>query len=142
MGPITGRLSRNGSRKLICRGGIVVGGWGDGNAAQFRSRESTALMDPAEAVRVAHRPVRWSWVVGCVAAACVVLAFIPGRTSIPPLIESDYCYLLTAADRLYEGHGLTTPHPVAPLQPWSWQYDWGFLTHWPVGYPLLVWAIR
>jgi len=81
-------------------------------------------------------------VVGGVVAVSVVLATLPGRTQIPPLIESDYCYLLTAADRFYEGHGLTTPQPVAPLQPWSWQYDWGFLTNWPVGYPLIVWAIR
>jgi len=99
-------------------------------------------MDPAEAVRVARRPVQWSLVVGGVVAVSVVLATLPSRTQIPPLIESDYCYLLTAADRLYEGHGLTTPQPVAPLQPWSWQYDWGFLTNWPVGYPLIVWAIR
>ncbi len=120
----------------------MVGGWGDGDAAKFRSRESTALMDPSETIRVARRPVRWSLVAGGVAVASVVLATLPGRTQIPPLVESDYCYLLTAADRFYEGHGLTTPQPVAPLQPWSWRYDWGLLTNWPVGYPLIVWAIR
>jgi len=70
------------------------------------------------------------------------LAFLPDRTSIPPLIESDYCYLLTAADRLHDGFGLTTTQPVAPLQSWSWQYEWGFLTNWPVGYSIIVCAIR
>ncbi|MFH1111214.1 MAG: glycosyltransferase family 39 protein [Planctomycetota bacterium] len=99
-------------------------------------------MDPIEALHGVRRPVRWSLVGAGVVAVSVVLATLPGRTQIPPLIESDYCYLLTAADRLYEGHGLTTPQPVAPLQPWSWQYDWGFLTNWPVGYPLLIWATR
>jgi len=134
--------SRGGSSKLICRGGVVVGGWGDGDAVAFRSGERITSMDPIEAFHGVRRPVRWSLVGGGVVAVSVVLATLPSRTQIPPLIESDYCYLLTAADRLYEGHGLTTPQPVAPLQPWSWQYDWGFLTNWPVGYPLIVWAIR
>jgi hypothetical protein len=47
-----------------------------------------------------------------------------------------------AADRLYAGLGLTSLQPVAPLQPWEWRYDWGFLTQWPIGYPLLICAVR
>lgn len=70
------------------------------------------------------------------------MAVLPGRTGVAPLIESDYCYLLIAADRLYEGLGPTAPLPVAPGQPWSWDADWVFLTRWPVGYPLLICAVR
>lgn len=66
----------------------------------------------------------------------------PHRRTIPPAIESDYCYQLIAADRLVDGKGLTSLQPVAPLQPWEWRYDWGFLTQWPAGYPLLVAGIR
>ena len=71
-----------------------------------------------------------------------VLALLPGRTQIPPLVESDYAYQLLAADRLYAGLGLTSLQPVAPRQPWDWHYDWGFLTQWPAGYPLLVCLMR
>lgn len=75
--------------------------------------------------------------------ACVsLLATLPGRQGIPPLVQSDYCYILLAADRLYHGLGLTSLQPVAPLQPWDWEYDWGFLTQWPMGYPLLVCGVR
>lgn len=120
----------------------MVGGWGDGDVGAFRSGEAVQPVDPIDSILSAHRPLRWSLVLAGTVCISLGLALLPGRTSIPPLIESDYCYLLLAADRLYEGHGLTTPQPVAPLQPWDWQYDWGFLTNWPVGYSLIVWAIR
>jgi len=81
-----------------------------------------------------------------VPAACLALfaalTCLPGRTAIAPRISSDYCYQLLAADRLYDGLGLTSLQPVAPLQPWEWHYDWGFLSQWPVGYSLAVWACR
>lgn len=76
----------------------------------------------------------------CLAAGA--LAALPGRTSIPPLIESDYCYLLSAADRWHDGQGPTAPLPAAPGQPWDWTADWGFLTQWPVGYPALICGVR
>jgi len=76
-----------------------------------------------------------------VVSVAVVLVLIPGRSRIAPVVESDYVYQLIAADRMAEGHGFTSLQPVAPLQPWEWEYDWGFLTQWPVGYPLLVWLI-
>jgi hypothetical protein len=57
-------------------------------------------------------------------------------------VESDYCYILTAADRLYDGHGPTATPPVAPNQPWTWQADWTFLTKWPIGYSILIVAVR
>ena len=86
--------------------------------------------------------VRWAWVLLAIVAAALVLAFLPGRTRIPPLIGSDYCYLLIAADRMYEGLGLTAPLPVAPFQQWTWHTDWSFLTRWPIGYPILICGLR
>ena len=91
---------------------------------------------------VACRYMRWSRTVCGIIVAALLLALLPGRTRIAPLIESDYCYLLMAADRMYEGHGPTALPPVAPFQPWTWQADWGFLTQWPVGYPALVCGLR
>lgn len=78
---------------------------------------------------------------GAVAVALVCILSIHPRR-VPPLVESDYCYLLTAADRFHQGLGLTTTPPVAPLQPWEWQADWTFLTKWPVGYSILIATIR
>ena len=72
----------------------------------------------------------------------LTLTALPGRTRIPPRVSSDYCYQLLAANRLYDGLGLTTLQPVAPLQPWEWRNDWSFLTQWPAGYSLCVWGIR
>lgn len=71
-----------------------------------------------------------------------LVALLPGRSQIAPLVESDYCYQLIAADRLVAGEGLTSLQPVAPGQPWEWGYDYGFLTQWPAGYSLLVAAVR
>jgi hypothetical protein len=71
-----------------------------------------------------------------------VLAILPGRTRIAPLVESDYCYQLAAADRMLDGKGLTAGQPVAPFQPWDWTHDWGFLTNWPAGYSLLIVGLR
>lgn len=71
-------------------------------------------------------------------ALSLALWFLPGRAEIPPLVQSDYAYQLTAADRMMAGHGLTVTKPVAPLQPWEWSSDWVFLTKWPIGYSLLV----
>ena len=97
-------------------------------------------MTSARGTSRAAAPLPWT-VLG-VAAVALVLAVLPGRRDIPPLVESDYCYLLTAADRFIAGKGLTTTTPVAPLQPWTWRGDWTFLTQWPIGYPLLVAAAR
>ena len=80
--------------------------------------------------------------VGAGTLLTIIMLNLPGRAGIPPLVESDYCYLLTAADRFADGNGLTTTYPVAPLQPWDWQHDWTFLTKWPCGYPILVAATR
>ena len=84
----------------------------------------------------------WLAVTGTMVAIFLTLSWISGRNSIPPLVESDYAYQLMAADRVLDGHGLTALQPVAPGQPWSWSYDWGFLTQWPFGYSLLVAGVR
>jgi len=86
--------------------------------------------------------VRWLFVGLAVLAVFTALTFVPYRASIPPLVEADYVYQLIAVDRLFLGEGLTSLQPVAPTQPWEWRYDWGFLTQWPAGYPLLVCAVR
>ncbi len=77
-----------------------------------------------------------------VVAVAAVLALLPTRERIPPLIAADNAYLFTAADRLYAGHGLTSTPPLAALQPWEWTADWAWLTQWPMGMPLLICAIR
>ncbi len=91
---------------------------------------------------VPARQIPWSLVAASVIGVFVLIALLPFRTYIPPLIESDYCYQLIAADRMFEGKGLTAPLPAAPHQPWSWQADWSFLTQWPAGYSVLVWSVR
>jgi hypothetical protein len=70
------------------------------------------------------------------------LLLLPGRAAIAPHIQADNNYLFLAADRLWAGHGPTTPYPHAPFQYWEWRSDWGFLTQWPVGYPLLLVGMR
>ncbi|RME41353.1 MAG: hypothetical protein D6788_01435, partial [Planctomycetota bacterium] len=81
-------------------------------------------------------------VIAVTALLAGALWLLPGRDAIPPLVESDYAYLLTAAERFSQGLGLTAPVPVAPHQPWEWRCDWAFLTRWPIGYPLLVAGVR
>ncbi len=81
-------------------------------------------------------------ILGAVIVVALALRWTPGLDRIAPLVESDYCYQLLAADRLFDGLGPTSLQPVAPNQPWSWRYDWGFLTQWPVGYPVIVCAVR
>ncbi len=88
------------------------------------------------------RPVRLGRVFIAVAVVALALWLLPHRASIPPRVESDYCYQLIAADRLYDGRGLTSLQPVAPRQPWTWAYDFGFLTQWPPGYSLMVAGLR
>jgi hypothetical protein len=77
-----------------------------------------------------------------IAALAVALAVLPNRTSIPPVIESDYCHQLLCVERMGNGLGLTSLQPVAPGQPWTWNYDFGFLTQWPAGYSLMIWSVR
>lgn len=81
-------------------------------------------------------------VLGAVVLAAVLLSRLPGLSTIAPHVESDYCYQLLAADRLYGGLGPTSLQPVAPNQPWAWSYDWGFLTQWPVGYSAIITTVR
>lgn len=84
------------------------------------------------------------WMGGLIATVIAIVAFawLAHGHDIPALVESDYCYLLTAADRLFDGYGATAPVPVAPHQPWAWRTDWAFLTQWPVGYPVLIAVTR
>ncbi len=127
------------------RGGIVTGRSGTGSTdasdARAKSGDDWAA-SPADVTAESPRPVRWLLVLAGVAVVAVVLALLPYRTQIPPIVSSDHCYLLLAADRLHDGHGLRSLPPVAPLQPWTWRADWAFLTKWPPGYPLLVCALR
>lgn len=91
----------------------------------FAARATASDNPRAEAMTSARGTSRAAaplpWTVLGVAAVALVLAVLPGRRDIPPLVESDYCYLLTAADRFIAGKGLTTTTPVAPLQPWTWK---------------------
>ncbi|UCG33866.1 MAG: hypothetical protein JSU68_04360, partial [Phycisphaerales bacterium] len=58
--------------------------------------------------------------------------FVP----IPVRVQADNCQILLAVDRLSQGFGPTTIYPKAP------ETDWSFINHWPVGYPLLLWAVK
>ena len=124
------------------RGGVITGGI-EGQAPIARRRRSALTLDITSQVPglAAAGSSRFRVLLAIVLVA-IVLALLPGRTSIPPLVESDYCYQLTAADRLFDGHGLTATPAVAPNQPWTWTADWTFLTQWPMGFPLLVCAVR
>ena len=80
--------------------------------------------------------------IAAAAVAVVAFATLSRRAPIAPVIIADNAYLFLAADRLYEGLGLTTPPPRAPTEAWDWQRDWAFLTQWPMGYPLVLYAAR
>jgi len=82
-----------------------------------------------------------TWPVLGVAIAALLFA-LPGRSAIAPRIQADNNYIYLAADRLLAGQGLTSLLPLAPVQPWEWQADWAFLTQWPMGYPVLLCAVR
>jgi len=127
---------------VICRGDVPAVGCRGSETSRDDVRDT--MSDPMTIPGFAgvRRPVRWSLVLSGIAVVSLVLAFLPGRTRIAPLIESDYCYLLIASDRMYDGFGPTAPLPVAPFQPWTWQADWGFLTQWPIGYPILISSVR
>lgn len=108
-----------------------VGRWRE-HGTEVTSRFPLAPAMPF--ARGGHPLLMVAWVLVIAAG----LWLVPGRSQILPLVESDYAYMLTAADRLYEGYGLTAPVPVAPHQPWMWQSDWRFLTKWPAGYPVSI----
>ena len=90
-------------------------------------------------VRRSYAAVAW---VGAVGVIAVVLFAVQDRAHVPPGIAADYNYIFLAADRMFDGHGPTTPPPHAPFQAWQWECDWRFLTQWPLGYPLLLCGIR
>lgn len=102
-------------------------------------------MEPASrkrSIQLAPKRLRWSLVAIAVVIVFAMLTQVPHRAAIPPLVESDYCYQLIAAQRFSAGLGLTSVVPIAPGQPWEWRGDWAFLTQWPAGYPLLVCTVR
>ena len=127
---------------MICCDGVAVDGSKDVGPARTGRTDACFQAPPVEELYRTQRPVRWTLILGGIVAVAIVLACLPGRTGISPLIESDYCYLLIAADRMYEGLGPTAPLPVAPFQPWTWKADWSLLTQWPIGYPILIFAVR
>lgn len=134
---------------MICRAGMVTGSPRSATAPVGRSAASSiesVSTAPSTAIAgttlVPCARTSWTKLLLYTLVVCTALALLPGRGAVPPLVESDYCYLLIAADRLHDGLGPTSLQPVAPFQPWDWRYDWGFLTQWPVGYAVLIAAIR
>jgi hypothetical protein len=112
-------------------------------AAWTASQEETVDL-PAGAVNCSRRRtlIALAAHLAAVAVLTAALAWLSASLAIPPIIEADYAYTFTAADRFYEGHGLTATPPRAPLVPWEWRADWVFLTQWPAGYPLLLAVVR
>jgi len=98
---------------MICRGGIV--GANNMQAAGFLRAKD---VDCAAANPRAFA-VPWVKVMVAIAVLAAALAVLSARATVPPLVESDYCYQLIAADRMFQGRGLTCPNPVAPFQPWA-----------------------
>lgn len=131
-----------GSDGVIARKGVLADGRRSIAHSLMRAEGAAADTPEFDTTRTGRQPVAWVALVLGIAVVSVGFAYLPGRTLIPPLIESDYCYLLIAAERLYDGLGPTAPLPVAPFQPWTWRADWGVLTNWPVGYPLLICFVR
>ncbi len=108
---------------------------------------ATSRVSPAEPTTPAETlpalaGAPWKRLAAAALSIAIVVSLLPLWASIPPLVESDYAYLLTAANRLVDGKGLTTTPPVAPFQPWGWTVDWTFLTQWPAGYPLFLAGLR
>ena len=66
------------------------------------------------------------------AGFAALLAF----ASIPTHLQADSCQIMLAVDRMSLGLGPTTIYPRVP------EVDWGLITHWPLGYPLLIWAVK
>lgn len=85
-----------------------------------------------------HRCAWVSVTLGVVAA----LVALPHRRDIAPIIETDNTYIFLAVDRMYEGDGPTALPVRMCLTSVTWRGDWEFLTEWPMGYPLLLYAAR
>lgn len=116
---------------------------------RLSTEETCGIVDPAESAPSLNRQGSASRTRSAAPAAIVAICLIAAALwlltyamPVPPNVQSDYCYLLLAADRFYEGQGLTSLQPMQPNQPWEWQYDWGFLTNWPPGYSILVAGVR
>jgi hypothetical protein len=81
----------------------------------------------------AHRWLRWLLIYTTMCAAFAAASvFVP----IPLRAQADYCQIFLAVDRLSQDLGPTTIYPKIP------EVDWSFINHWPVGYPLLLWAVK
>ena len=109
-----------------------------------RKRSRSAITECEVAARRASKSglADTARTLSAIALFAFALSLLPGLGAIAPLVESDYCYQLLAADHLYDGLGPLSLQPIAPNQPWEWFHDWGFLTQWPVGYPAIICAIR
>jgi len=127
---------------VICRGEHVVDRYASPpvRARAARNTHSANLAFPSPSLDLAAVSKRTILV--SMLCLTIVIAMLPGRAQIPPLVESDYAYTFISVDRAMQGHGFTAPPPVAPLVPYEWHGDWGFLTHWPVGYPAILFALR
>ena len=84
-----------------------------------------------------HGGLRSTWrYAGWITATTVVVALpavLAAHARIAPVIVADNATVFLAADRLYEGAGLTAPPPRVPTQSWDWRCDWTGLTQWPMG---------
>ena len=81
----------------------------------------------------------------CCAATVVVvtaLGVLCARARIVPVIIADNATIFLATDRLCDGLGLTATPPKLPLEAWDWARDWTFMTRWPAGFPLILYAAR
>jgi hypothetical protein len=119
---------------MICRAGIT-------NDTAPLASDFASPAENGVAAMPAHRS-SWGILLVAIFTVASMLALLVNRLNVPPLIESDYCYQLIAVERAARGLGFTSLQPVAPNQPWEWEYDFAFLTQWPVGYPAVIYLIR
>jgi CelD/BcsL family acetyltransferase involved in cellulose biosynthesis len=96
---------------MICRGGIVVGGWGD--MASERAPIVTGRPHPIALLAVPKPSIRWSRLLVSIIALGLALAFLPGRAK----LASSEMYSLSPARR--------RRHPA--LEPTSQESDCHFV---------------
>ena len=114
----------------------------DSKQERYAQVSAPNWLTPDASALASRRGLGWACMSLAILVVALALVLLPGRAQIAPLVESDYCYLLMAADRMFDGLGPTAPLPVAPFQPWSWRADWALLTRWPIGYPILIASVR
>lgn len=82
-----------------------------------------------------RRPTSLYYILAFLALAAA-FATLLALLQIPTAVQADNTQLLLAVERMALGLGPTTIYPRIPAT------DFAFITHWPIGYPLLICALK